>query len=109
MSTVPVTAASDYTISCDIAGLDAAATVEWFAPDSDTPLVTDASSYEVEQGSFDIAAGGTQKTTLLIKSAILKTLTPPAAYKCSVKSGEYPSSPASQKEVSVTVEGELFK
>ncbi len=106
-----VSAASEQTISCDIAGLGAAATVEWFAPDTDTAIADDATNYVVDQGadSFKTSNDGTQKTTLIIKSDILKTLPGTVTYKCSVKSGEYTDSPASQKEVSVTVLGKLFK
>ena len=109
-----VTTAVDQVISCDISGLGGtvAATVQWLGPDSDTPVVSDIAKYVVDQGatSFSNANDGTQKTTLTIKPAELGTLTGTPKYKCSVKSGEYSTSPAYKKELTVTVlsYGKLF-
>ena len=102
-----VTTAVDQVISCDIGGLGGtdAATVEWLGPNSDVAVVSDTINYVVDQGaaSFTNANDGTQKTTLTIKPAKLATLSGTLIYKCSVTSGQYPSSPAANKPVSVTV------
>ena len=104
-----VTTAIDQVISCDISGLGGTddATVQWLGPDNDTPIASDTTNYVVDQGS---ASGGAQKTTLTIKPAKLTTLSGTLIYKCSVTSGQYSSSPAYKKDVSVTVltYGKLF-
>ena len=98
-----VTTAVNQIISCDISGLEAAATVEWLGPDNDTPIDEgDTTNYLVVQGAF---SGGNQKTTLTILPAKLVVIasSSPATYKCSVKSGHYAASLASKADVVVTV------
>ena len=99
-----VTTAVNQVISCDISGLDAAATVKWLEPD-DSPISDgDTTDYVVEQGAGSFNSGdGSQKTTLTILPGKLAALTSPATYKCSVTSGQYASSPASKGHVVVTV------
>ncbi len=106
-----VTTAVNQIISCDISGLGAAATVEWLGPDNDTPISeSDTGNYLVEHGTGSFS-GGSQKTTLTILPAKLGSISSPATYKCSVTSGKYSSSPASKKDVVVTVlaYGKLLK
>jgi len=100
-----VTTAVNQIISCDISGLEAAATVEWLGPGNDTPISeSDTTNYVVDQGAGAFS-GGSQKTTLTILPAKLAVIasSSPATYKCSVKSGHYAASLASKADVVVTV------
>ena len=92
------------TISCDIAGLDSAATIKWIDPDGTDISAGDSTNYIVETGNF---SGGAQTTKLTLKSALVGTINSATTYKCSVSSGQYPGSGDFKKDVEVTPIGGL--
>ena len=99
-----ITTGKDQIISCDIAGLESAATIKWIDPDGNDVPAGDTTNYTVENGSF---SGGDQTTKLTLKSALVGTINSATTYKCSVSSGKYPGSGDFKKDVVVTPIGGL--
>ena len=87
------------TISCDITGLGATATVTWTYGDGSA--LPDDGSYTPTPGS---AVGGAQTTTLQVASG---SVTEDKAYICQVTSGQYTDSAASDTTVNLDVYGEV--
>ena len=84
-------------MTCTIGGLDASGTpvtVTW-KDNVGQVLTSDTQYYGMEQGSVD--GSGNQVAELTIKAAKLAAFTSLSSvtYKCSVKSGQYADSPAS--------------
>ena len=90
---------TETTISCLITGLAAKATVEWI--DSSTNVAVTGSDFTAAEGS---ETGGTQTSTLLVKTASVSS---DKAYTCRVKSGAYTDSAASDTTVNLNVYGEI--
>ena len=99
-----ITTGKDQIISCDIAGLESAATIKWIDPDGTDISAGDSTNYIVEAGNF---SGGAQTTKLTLKSALVATFTAAKTYECSVSSGEYRGSGVFKKDVVVTPIGGL--
>ena len=96
--------AVDQTISCVITDLPAthAVSVTWVDADGNDIDESDTTNYAVDQGKASLN-GGSQTTQLTIKKSKLISLTSPSTFKCSVTSGEYPTSGAFKTDVDVTL------
>ena len=95
-----VVTASDITITCAMSGLSQTASVSWTDPDGAT--ISDGEDYTVVQGT---ESGGTQESTLTIKTDKLKTLRTTSTFTpftCDVISGEYPYSETSSNTMTLT-------
>ena len=99
----------DHVLTCSITGLSAAVKVSF--KESDRSVITNppATDYVINDGISSFT-GDTQEATLTLKTAILSSLTSPAAYICAVQSLTYPESPAYEDTATVTmlVFGEHF-
>ena len=103
-----ITTAIDQTLTCSIGGLTPngnPATVEWKDPDEIT-ISSNNNNYVINSGSPNDA--GSQAAELTIKPEQLRKLTSSTVYKCSVKSGKYSMSPATEfQDVKVAVKKAL--
>ena len=94
MSSTPklVTLSVEQTLTCTIGELDlnGEVVVTWRETSGGTPLIND-DNYGIEQGTVN--ATGIQDSVLTIKAAKMSTLSGPSfTYKCSARSGQYPTS-----------------
>ena len=94
MSSTPklVTVSVEQTLTCTISELDlnGEVVVTWRETSGGTPLIND-DNYGIEQGTVN--ATGIQDSVLTIKAAKMSTLSGPSfTYKCSARSGQYPTS-----------------
>ena len=84
-------------MTCTVEELDQnhPVTVTWKDKDGATVSTSDNTNYEMTQGTVDVT--GKQDAVLTIKTAKLATFTgvTSVTYKCSVKSTQFTSSPAS--------------
>ena len=92
-----ITTSDDQTLTCTVEGLDQGhpVTVTWKDTDGATVSTSDNTNYEMTPGTVD--GTGKQEAVLTIKTAKLATFTSVTSvtFKCSVKSSQYVSSPAS--------------
>ena len=92
-----VVTASDQTITCAMTGLSQTASVSWTDPGGAT--ISDGDNYDVVEGT---ESGGTQESTLTIKTAKLQTLGTTSTFTCDVTSGEYTDSEAASNTMTLT-------
>ena len=96
-----VTNNSEQKLTCHISGLDEyqSVTVTWKDPDDE--VVSDDSNHSQDRGTADI--NGYQEAVLTIKQAKMQTYTSTFTYKCSVKSTQFPDSPAAEISVEALI------
>ena len=104
-----LTTGKDQVLSCTITSLDAAATVKWIDPAGSDVPTNDPTNYIVVDGSGTYSSSTNSQTTqLTIKAAKMATISTAATYKCSVTSGQYSTSPASETSITITPIGTSF-
>ena len=101
-----MTTDSDQTLTCTISDLDQSHAVEvtWKDPEGNDVSKIDNSDtfYTIIKGTVN--ESGIQETQLTIKQVKMETYSSSFTYKCSVKSSQYPDSPASEIDVKAKIE-----